>query len=152
MPPTPSIPAGTELLQRLLTYTEIHFLPGGTCECGSNMDIAISVEAPVAPGSAQFDALKQVFIIECLKCKKKYSVTMEALANWDGKGTVPAEPEIPEADWPECSICHTKHKPKPAALKAICEPCSDVSKDIGQIVNVREQGTLLDRVREQENP
>jgi hypothetical protein len=150
MPPKNPLPTGTALLQQILTYLEVHFAPGGVHPaCGANLDIAISVEAPVAPTHASFDPLKQVFVVECLKCRERFEVTMEALVDWDGTVN-PPPPDVPESEWPACTICHAPYPPPrvrrgaPAAVQlGVCDACSSVSKDIGQIVSISEEERLV---------
>lgn len=135
MPPAP--PTGIDLLEAILVYLEDHVLTNGYCACGAEMDTSVDVSNPQSPTSSGYNPLQDTFTFTCLACQRQYIVRMEDLV-----AGAPV-PDIPEADWPECSICRTKHRPVPAALIGTCAACERVSKDIGQIVGVREEEPIL---------
>lgn len=151
MPPAPTMPSGTALLESILVYLEGSFAPNGVhTACNAHLDIAITVEdiaiTVEAPAGAAMDKFQHVFVVECLKCKGTIEITMADLMG----GAKVAQP-VDEKDWPSCSICHGKFWPRltarrgatPAAQPGVCEACTSVSTDLGKIVEIRERESIL---------
>ena len=128
---------GVDLLEAMLTFLEDRVLQNGLCACGQMMDVTVDVTNPLSTSHPAYAPNCDVFEFTCVNCRRKYTIPMNDLASG------PPVPDVPEADWPVCSICHTKHKPIYAALKGTCPECEKVSRDVGQIVGVREEESIL---------